>query len=115
MPRLRLDISMSLDGFIAGPNQSTDNPLGQGGMQLHDWIFPLAAWRESHGEDGGEVNASTAIVEESRDNLGATVMGRNMFGGGPGSWGDDPWDGWWAMTRPSTCRFSSSPTTLASR
>jgi len=74
MTRLRLDISMSLDGFVAGPNQSEQNPLGEGGMQLHEWVFPLAAWRETHGEEGGAVNASSAVVEESRENLGATVM-----------------------------------------
>jgi dihydrofolate reductase len=97
--RLRFDISMSLDGFIAGPNQSEEHPLGEGGMQLHEWAFELAAWRKPHGQDGGEVNASTKVVEESLENLGAAVMGRNMFGGA-GSWGDDPWDGWWGDDPP---------------
>jgi dihydrofolate reductase len=96
---LRFDISMSLDGFIAGPNQSEEHPLGEGGMQLHEWAFELAAWRKPHGQDGGEVNASTKVVEESLENLGAAVMGRNMFGGA-GSWGDDPWDGWWGDDPP---------------
>ncbi len=99
MARLRLDISMSLDGFIAGPNQSEENPLGEGGMQLHEWVFGLAAWRKPHGEEGGEVNASTEVVEESLENLGAGVMGRNMFGG-QGPWGADPWDGWWGDDPP---------------
>ena len=99
MARLRFDISMSLDGFIAGPNQSEENPLGEGGMQLHEWVFGLAAWRKRHGQDGGEVNASTEVVEESLENIGATVMGRNMFGG-EGPWGDDPWDGWWGDDPP---------------
>jgi dihydrofolate reductase len=99
MARLRFDISMSLDGFVAGPNQSEENPLGEGGMQLHEWIFALAAWRKRHGQDGGEVNASTKVVEESLENVGATVMGRNMFGG-DGAWGDDPWDGWWGDEPP---------------
>jgi dihydrofolate reductase len=90
---------MSVDGFVAGPNQSRENPLGEGGMQLHEWVFELAAWRERHGQDGGEVNASTAIVEESLENVGATVMGRNMFGG-EGPWGDNPWDGWWGDDPP---------------
>lgn len=99
MPRLRFHIAMSLDGFIAGPNQSKENPLGEGGMQLHEWVFGLAAWRQSHGQDGGEVNASTKVVEESLENVGATVMGRNMFGG-KGPWGDDPWDGWWGDDPP---------------
>jgi dihydrofolate reductase len=90
---------MSLDGFIAGPNQSEENPLGEGGMQLHEWVIALAAWRERHGEQGGEVNASTAVVEQLLENIGATVMGRNMFGG-EGPWGDDPWDGWWGDDPP---------------
>jgi dihydrofolate reductase len=90
---------MSLDGFIAGPNQSEENPLGEGGMQLHEWAFGLAAWRERHGEKGGEVNASTNVVEESLENIGATLMGRNMFGGN-GAWTDDPWEGWWGDDPP---------------
>jgi dihydrofolate reductase len=100
MAKLRLDISVSLDGFVAGPNQSEEHPLGEGGMQLHEWIFPLAAWREPHGREGGEVNASTPVVEESVANIGATIMGRGMFGGGPGPWGDDPWGGWWGDEPP---------------
>ena len=97
--KLRLDISMSLDGFVAGPNQSEENPLGEGGMQLHEWAFDLAAWRKPHGQEGGEVNASSEVVEESLENLGATVMGRNMFGG-EGPWGANPWDGWWGDHPP---------------
>jgi dihydrofolate reductase len=100
MARLRLDISISLDGYIAGPNQSEEHPLGVGGEQLHEWVFPLAAWRGPHGREGGEVNASSEVVEESLENIGATVMGRNMFGGGPGPWGADPWDGWWGDDPP---------------
>jgi dihydrofolate reductase len=100
MSKLRFEITMSLDGFVAGKNQSEENPLGVGGMQLHEWAFPLAAWREPHGLEGGEVNASTPVVEESLVNIGATLMGRNMFGGGPGPWGDDPWMGWWGENPP---------------
>lgn len=100
MSKLRFEITMSLDGFVAGKNQSEENPLGVGGMQLHEWAFPLAVWREPHGLEGGEVNASTRVVEESLANIGATVMGRNMFGGGPGPWGDDPWMGWWGEDPP---------------
>lgn len=99
MTKLRFQIAMSLDGFIAGPNQSEENPLGEGGMQLHEWAFALAAWRERHGQEGGEVNASTEVVEESLENVGATVMGRNMFGG-EGPWGDEPWQGWWGDEPP---------------
>jgi dihydrofolate reductase len=99
MSRLRFQISMSLDGFIAGPNQSEENPLGEGGEQLHEWVVALEAWRKPHGRDGGEVNASTEVVEQALENVGATVMGRNMFGG-EGPWGDDPWDGWWGDDPP---------------
>ena len=95
MSKLRLKISMSLDGFFAGPEQSVKGPLGVGGMRLHEWVFALAAFREMHGMEGGEVNESTKVVEESVANIGATVMGRNMFGGHPGPWSaEKPWDGW---------------------
>jgi dihydrofolate reductase len=98
--RFRFQISVSVDGFIAGPNPSQDDPLGEGGEQLHEWALKLAAWREPHGREGGEVNASTEVMEEALSNVGATVMGRGMFGGGPGPWGEDPWDGWWGEEPP---------------
>jgi dihydrofolate reductase len=92
---------MSLDGFTAGPHQSLDNPLGVGGMRLHEWVFPLKYWREMHGQSGGEVNASNRVVEESTVNIGATIMGRNMFGGHPGAWSrEKPWTGWWGQNPP---------------
>jgi len=89
MSKVRFRIAMSLDGFVAGPNQSVENPLGIGGMRLHEWVFPLSVWRSMHGLQGGDVNESTQVVEESLANIGATVMGRNMFGGHPGPWDDD--------------------------
>jgi dihydrofolate reductase len=98
--RLRFNIAMSLDGYVAGPNQSEQNPLGEGGEQLHEWAFELEAWRKPHGREGGEVNASSDVVERRFENVGATIMGRNMFGGGPGPWGEDPWDGWWGDDPP---------------
>jgi dihydrofolate reductase len=99
--KLRLKIAMSLDGFVAGPSQSVDNPLGIGGMRLHEWAFALAMWRKEHGLEGGEVNESTAVVEEALANIGATVMGRNMFGGHPGKWdAKNPWNGWWGDNPP---------------
>ena len=98
--RLRFQISISLDGFVAGPNPSEEQPLGEGGEELHEWVIKLAAWRRPHGREGGEVNASTPVVEEALDNVGATIMGRNMFGGGPGPWGEDPWRGWWGAEPP---------------
>jgi dihydrofolate reductase len=99
--KVRFQISMSLDGFVAGPNQSEENPLGVGGEDLHEWVVKLEAWRRQHGLEGGEVNASSAVLEEIQTNVGATVMGRNMFGGGPGPWDkDDPWNGWWGDNPP---------------
>ena len=100
MSKLRFQISMSLDGYVAGPNQSERDPLGVGGEELHQWAFPLAAFRAPHGDEGGEVNASTPVIEGWFENVGATLMGRNMFGGGPGPWGEDPWQGWWGDDPP---------------
>jgi dihydrofolate reductase len=97
---LKSQISISLDGFVAGPNQSVENPLGEGGEALHEWVFALEAWRRPHGREGGEVNASTEVVEDATANVGATIMGRNMFGGGPGPWAEDPWNGWWGDDPP---------------
>jgi dihydrofolate reductase len=99
MSNLRLSITMSLDGYVAGPDQSTDEPLGVRGEELHEWVLPLKVFKEMHGGEGGEVNASSAVVEERFDNLGATIMGRNMFGGGPGPW-DEDWRGWWGDDPP---------------
>jgi len=99
--KLRLRISMSLDGYVAGPDQSVKNPLGVGGERLHEWVVPLAAWRNTHGMKGGDVNPSSAVVEESLVNVGATIMGRNMFGGHPGPWDPKkPWKGWWGTNPP---------------
>ncbi len=92
---------MSLDGFVAGPDQSVDNPLGVGGERLHEWVVPLAAWRKAHGMEGGEVNESAKVLEESVANIGATIMGRNMFGGHPAAWdAGKPWTGWWGDNPP---------------
>jgi dihydrofolate reductase len=100
MPKVRFDITMSLDGFIAGPNRTVDQPLGEGGERLHEWAYGLASWRESHGLPGGETNADSEILEESLRDIGAVLMGRGMFGGGAGPWGDDPWGGWWGDDPP---------------
>jgi dihydrofolate reductase len=114
MSKLRLSITMSLDGYVAGPDQSEESPLGSGGLELHEWFFPLKAFREMHGEEGGDVNASSAVAEERLANVGATIMGRNMFGpvrvrgamslGGVGG----------ARILRFTIRCSCSPTTRAS-
>jgi dihydrofolate reductase len=101
MSKLRCHISISLDGFVAGPNQSAENPLGEGGEQLHDWVISLASWRRPHGLEGGAENESTRIVEETLENVGAGMMGRNMFGPpGGGPWGDEGWTGWWGDDPP---------------
>jgi dihydrofolate reductase len=99
MSKLRADISVSADGYVAGPNQSLENPLGEGGEGLHEWVVALRAWRERHGLEGGEVNASTRVLEEPLANVGAEIMGRGKFGGGPGPW-DDEWQGWWGDEPP---------------
>jgi dihydrofolate reductase len=92
---------MSLDGFVAGLQQSVENPLGIGGMRLHDWVFSLTSWRSRHGLEGGEDNDSAKVLEESQVNIGATLMGRNMFGGHPGPWdAKQPWNGWWGDNPP---------------
>jgi dihydrofolate reductase len=101
MTLLTLDISMSLDGFIAGPNPTVEEPLGEGGEGLHEWVVRLASWRESHGYEGGETNVDDEIVRETLAAAGAVVMGRRMFSGGEGPWEDDPKaDGWWGDEPP---------------
>jgi dihydrofolate reductase len=101
MRRVICNISMSLDGFVAGPNPSLEEPLGKGGDLLHEWAFAAVSWRERHGLEGGERNADSEIVEESLRATGAVVMGRRMFSGGQGPWGDDPRaDGWWGDDPP---------------
>jgi dihydrofolate reductase len=101
MTKLRLHITMSLDGYVAGPDQSEQDPLGVGAMDLHRWFFPLKVFKDMHGgEAEGEVNASSAVVEERRANVGATIMGRNMFGPVRGPWPDESWRGWWGENPP---------------
>jgi dihydrofolate reductase len=99
MGKLTFDISMSLDGFVAGPNQSPEHPLGEGGEALHEWGTGLRTWRERHGLEGGEDNPDAEVVGESMDAAGAVIMGRGMFGGGPGPW-DEAWEGWWGDDPP---------------
>jgi len=100
MSKARVHISVSADGYVAGPNQSEEIPLGEGGEELHERLVALEAWRAPHGMEGGETNANTAVVEEAQADIGAEIMGRGKFGGGPGPWGDDPWRGWWGEDPP---------------
>lgn len=93
------NISISLDGFVAGPNQSLENPIGQGGMRLHQWVFETAAWHAHHGQSGGTKNADSDVIERSVAGVGAYIMGRNMFSPGRGEW-DPSWRGWWGDDPP---------------
>jgi dihydrofolate reductase len=99
MSSVTCHISISLDGFVAGPNQSVQNPIGEGGMRLHEWAFAAESWRAQHGRDGGEAGPDSEVVDEVVEGVGAYVMGRRMFGGGDGPW-DETWTGWWGDDPP---------------
>lgn len=99
MSKLRFNITMTLDGFIAGPNQSVHDPLGEGAESIHDWATDLRFFREMHGGSGGRTGLNDDILRENFENIGAVIMGRNMFGGGPGPWRPD-WRGWWGDNPP---------------
>ena len=101
MSKVRAEISTSLDGYVAGPNESREAGLGEGGEGLHDWLVALRSWREQAGMDGGEENVSDALYKEALTNVGAEIMGRGKFGPPErGPWGDDPWQGWWGDDPP---------------
>ena len=91
---------VSLDGFGAGPNQSLENPLGERGPELMEWFFHSQFWNRMHGKDGGETGVDNSIAEHGFDNLGAWILGRNMFGPVRGPWPDDSWKGWWGEEPP---------------
>ena len=94
-------ISMSLDGYVAGPEQTLEEPLGRGGEKLHEWAFRLKSFREPHGMEGGESGPDDDVVKEWQEGFGAVVMGRRMFSGGAGPWEDDPkGDAWWGDDPP---------------
>jgi dihydrofolate reductase len=99
MGSVTCQISISLDGFVAGPNQSVEDPIGEGGMRLHEWVFKTAGWREQHGMPGGERTPDSDVFDEVFQGVGAYVMGRRMFGGGEGPW-DETWTGWWGEEPP---------------
>jgi dihydrofolate reductase len=101
MGQVICDISMSLDGYVAGPDPTLEEPLGKGGEQLHEWVVATRGWRESHGREGGEQSADSDVLAEHTAGLGATIMGRRMFSGGSGPWEDDPKaDAWWGDEPP---------------
>ena len=101
MGKVFFDISTSLDGYVAGPDPSLEDPLGEGGEQLHEWAFAAQSWREQHGLEGGEENEDSRILAEAIEATGAVIMGRKMFSGGEGPWEDDPnANGWWGDDPP---------------
>ena len=101
MRRTRAYISVSLDGYVAGPNETMENPLGENGERLHDWVTELRSWRELQGMEGGVENVSNAVVTEDNADIGAEIMGRGKFGPpSRGAWGPDPWQGWWGDDPP---------------
>jgi dihydrofolate reductase len=99
MSKVTCQISISIDGYVAGPDQSLDDPLGKGGERLHEWAIQTEGWRASHGIEGGERNVDSEVAGKMLDGIGAFVMGRKMFGGGPGGW-DESWRGWWGEDPP---------------
>ena len=101
MSKLRVHaFSISIDGYCAGPNQSLDNPLGNGGLALHDWLFPTRTFQSMHGKDGGATGIDDEFAARGWGNIGACIMGRNMFGPVRGPWLDDSWRGWWGENPP---------------
>jgi len=100
MGKVKFDVGISLDGFLAGPNARFEEPLGDAGEKLHEWMFKTAVWQEAHGGEGGATGRDDDVVRESTENTGAYLMGRQMFGGGEGDWGDGSWKGWWGDDPP---------------
>lgn len=94
------NLSMSVDGYVAGPDQSRDEPLGIGGESLHEWMFATRSWRAMTGEGGGDEGLDDDYVAHQLDGIGASIMGRNMFGPIRGPWGDEEWTGWWGDDPP---------------
>jgi dihydrofolate reductase len=104
MSKLKVrSFSISMDGFGAGPNQNLENPLGEGGMKIHDWVFPTKSCQEMHGQGGGESGVDNDFVEEGFQNIGAWILGRNMFGPIRGEWTNEEWKGWWGTNPPYHC------------
>jgi dihydrofolate reductase len=104
MPKLRVHaMSMSLDGYVAGPDQDLEHPLGVGGPRLHEWIFETRTGREMIGEAGGTTGVDDDFLAAGFDGIGAWVMGRNMFGPVRGDWGTEDWKGWWGDEPPYHC------------
>jgi dihydrofolate reductase len=94
------NFTVSLDGFAAGPRQSRENPLGEGGFQLHDWIFQTRSFHDLQGQPGGQAGVNDDFFRARTIGVGATIMGRNMFGPVRGPWPDESWRGWWGEDPP---------------
>jgi dihydrofolate reductase len=104
MPKVKSQITISVDGYMAGPNQSEEHPLGEGGEALHEWAFKQASFNQMHGRgDDGERGPSDDVLRSTQENLGAVVIGRNMFGPIRGPWPDEEWKGWWGDDPPFHC------------
>jgi len=120
MSRLRVhSFAVSLDGFGAGPRQDLENPLGVGGPALMEWFFATRVWRRMLGQDGGETGVDNTMAEQGFDNIGAWILGRNMFGPVRGPWPDERWRGWWGDEPPYhvpvfvLTHFARPPLTMA--
>lgn len=101
MPKLRVhNFAISFDGYGAGPSQDLDNPLGVGGLRVHEWIFATRAWHRLQGTEGGDEGVDDRFIVAGDAGIGATVMGRNMFGPVRGPWNGNPWTGWWGANPP---------------
>jgi dihydrofolate reductase len=101
MPKLRANnLSISIDGYLAGPDQSVETPLGIGGEELHSWVVATQGWRAAHGMEGGTTGIDNDFAARGDVNIGATIMGRNMFGPVRGRWPDAEWRGWWGDDPP---------------
>lgn len=96
--------SISIDGFGAGPNQSINNPLGEGGKELHNWVFSTKTFQQMHGDGGGETGIDDDFAARGFNNIGAWILGRNMFGPIRGPWLDENWRGWWGENPPYHCK-----------
>jgi dihydrofolate reductase len=119
VPKLRVHaFAISIDGYGAGPNQNLENPLGSGGLALHDWAFATRTFQRMFGSDAGETGIDDDFAARGFDNIGAWIMGRNMFGPVRGPWPDDTWKGWWGENPPYhtpvfvLTRYSRAPLTM---
>ena len=101
MTRVRVEsFSVSVDGYGAGPDQTLENPLGVGGEDLHGWVIATRDWRKSHGKEGGTTGTDNDFAARAMENIGAWILGRNMFGPVRGPWPDHEWKGWWGKNPP---------------